>query len=395
MRRISAKYARLGMKLGYPVYDNYGTKLLSSRIELDEDSLQLLRNSAIAEIFIEDSRVSDISAGPLISPEIEGKVVQSLRNLNRETVGKINISDKDIVEISARARVMAEEITIKKIGEVSVASIVLPESYYYVQPVKTAVISMVLGHTLGYSIATLTSLVIAALLKDIGYALLPQDLIQKPGVLTEEELAKMQQHPDYGYKLVRQLSSCRGDIASAILQHHELWNGKGYPQGLNGANISRFAQIISVADKYTAVVSKRPGNKKIYMPHEAMQFVIDHSGEYFNPEIVELFVRWVPCYSSGLTVKLNTGETGIVSDSKLGFIGRPVVRIFFDNEGKPIKNWKEIEAEYFTLPHSNTNQGLNDPIIVNNYEISGLRYLKRGTFSINELDQDILDKLSA
>ncbi len=63
MRRISVKYAQLGMKLGYPVYDNYGKKLLNSCIELDEDSLQLLRNNTVTEIFIEDSRVSDVSAG--------------------------------------------------------------------------------------------------------------------------------------------------------------------------------------------------------------------------------------------------------------------------------------------------------------------------------------------
>jgi HD-GYP domain-containing protein (c-di-GMP phosphodiesterase class II) len=343
MRRITANYAQPGMKLGYPVYDNYGVKLLSVRTELDADSIKVLRNNGVSEIFIEDSRVTDVAAGPLISPDIEGRVAQALRKVNKESVGKINISDRDIWEITEGARSMAEEMSIKKMGEVSIAAITSTEDYQNVQPVKAALLSIVLGQALKYPIPILKSLVMATLLKDIGYILLSRDIVQKKDVLTKEEEVTMRQHARHGYNLLRQVNSCKGDIATAILQHHEMWNGKGYPQNLKGKSISRFAQIISVADQYSALLSKRPGHKRAYMPHEAIEYIMAYSGEYFNPEIVELFVRRVPCYSSGLGVKLNTGEIAIVSDPKLGFVGRPIVRICYDSAGKPVKNPHDID----------------------------------------------------
>jgi HD-GYP domain-containing protein (c-di-GMP phosphodiesterase class II) len=258
MRRITANYAQPGMKLGYPVYDNYGAKLLSARMELDGDSIKVLHDKAISEIFIEDSRVTDVAAGPLISPDIEGKLAQALRKLNKESVGKINISDRDIVEINESARGMAEEMSIKKIGEVSVAAITSTEDYNNVQPVKTALLSIVLGQALKYPIPTLKSLVIAALLKDIGYALLPRDLIQKQDELTKEEEVTMRQHPRHGYNLLRQVNSCKGDIASAILQHQELWNGTGYPQNLKGKNILPFFQKDQEIEKHICLM--KPSN---------------------------------------------------------------------------------------------------------------------------------------
>ncbi len=351
MRRISAKYAQPGMVLGYPVYDNFGTKLLTAHTKLDEDCLKVLLNNVITEIFIEDWHVADIPVAPLISPELEGRAARALRKLHTESAGKMNVSDKNIYDISTAANAMAEELTLTSVGEVTVAAIAVQEDYIYVQPVKTALISLAMGQALGYRMSDLAALGIAALLKDIGYILLPREIIQKPDVLTNDELSKLQQHPKYGYNLLRQHSSCSNEIATAVLQHHEQWNGNGYPLGLKSTNTSRLAQIIAIADKYTALLSKRPGNKKVYMPHDAIEYVMAYSGEYFNPELVELFVRRVACYCSGLTVKLNTGEIGIISDAKLGFVGRPVVRICIDAEGGTLKKPYDVDLSKADSQH--------------------------------------------
>lgn len=331
------------MVLGYPVYDNYGTKLLHAHTKLDEDCLKVLLDNVVTEIFVEDSRVADIPVAPLISPELEGRAARALRRLHTENSGRMNISDKHVYDISTAANAMAEELTLTSVGEVTVASIAAQEDYIYVQPVKTALISMALGQALGYRMSDLANLGMASLFKDIGYLIIPREILQKPDSLTDEELSKLQQHPKYSYNLLRQHSSCSGEIATSVLQHHEQWNGSGYPLGLKGASISRFAQIISIADKYTALLSKRPGNKKVYMPHDAIEYIMAYSGEYFSPELVELFVRRVACYCSGLTVKLNTGEIGIVSDAKLGFVGRPIVRICIDADAVPVKKPYDID----------------------------------------------------
>lgn len=87
------------------------------------------------------------------------------------------------------------------------------------------------------------------------------------------------------------------------------------------------------------------------MPHQAIEYVMAYAGEQFNPELVELFVRQVPCYASGLTVKLNTKEIGIVSDANLGFIGRPTVRIIYDEVSGKVGKPYDIDLSKVEYQH--------------------------------------------
>ena len=72
------------------------------------------------------------------------------------------------------------------------------------------------------------------------------------------------------------------------------------------------------------------------MPHQAVEFIMAYAAELFDPDLVQLFARQIPIYPTGVTVKLNTGEVGIVSDANLGHIGRPVVRVCFDDEQREV-----------------------------------------------------------
>jgi HD-GYP domain-containing protein (c-di-GMP phosphodiesterase class II) len=334
MRRITLKYARPGMVLGAPVYDDYGTMLLDAYIRLDKECLKALLDQGVAEILLDDWRVADVVVQPIVSPELEGKAAQALRRLMIENQGKGSVAASNLDDIIRAASAMARELAVEGVGEASIAGIFSQENYMYIQPVKAAVLSLLLGRRLGYGQPDLATLGAAALLKDIGYISIPQEILHRPDLLTEKELVKIRQHPMFGYELLSQHHSTSGAIASAVLQHHERWSGTGYPYGLKGTDINRHAQIIALADTHTALLSKRPG-RKMYMPHEAIEYIMAYSGEQFNPELVELFVRQVPCYSSGLTVKLNTKEIGIVSNANLGFIGRPTVRVIYDeNQGR-------------------------------------------------------------
>ena len=93
-----------------------------------------------------------------------------------------------------------------------------------------------------------------------------------------------------------------------------------------------------MADSYYEIVSKRPRGTEIsgLMPHEAVEYIMAFSGELFDPELVAIFSRQVPLFPTGVTVKLNTGEMGIISNSNLGHIGRPTVRICYDDQNRQI-----------------------------------------------------------
>jgi len=329
MRRISMKYARPGMILGYPVFDPYGEKLLDTGVRLDEHNLKTLARMKISELFIQDNRVSDIVALPIIPPEIEGRASAALRQLMIETRIRGRLTIEGIRNISSVVNAMIEHLSFSPMGEPSVAGILSREDFIYVQPVKTAILSLIVAHKLKWDKSQLASLGIAAMLKDIGYAELPEEILHKPGELTKDDLARIREHPTRGHKLLQQFNGKNTTVATAIMQHHERWNGSGYPLGLRGTRISPLAQLLAIADSYTELISVSPGKNKIYMPHEAIEFIMAFSGEYFNPQLVDAFVRQIPCYPAGLTVELNTKEVGIISDSRCGFIGRPVVRICY------------------------------------------------------------------
>jgi HD-GYP domain-containing protein (c-di-GMP phosphodiesterase class II) len=135
---------------------------------------------------------------------------------------------------------------------------------------------------------------------------------------------------------------CKGVVAETVLQHHERWKGNGYPRKLKGKDIAQFAQIIAITDTYVSLLSKRPG-KQMFMPHQAVEYIMAQSEDQFNPELVEMFVREIPCYPTGLTIRLNTKEMAIVSDAKLGFIARPKVRVVYDEEQGQIRKPYDID----------------------------------------------------
>jgi len=122
----------------------------------------------------------------------------------------------------------------------------------------------------------------------------------------------------------------------ALLQHHEYWDGTGYPNGLKSNAISQLAQIIGIVDSFAAMLYYPSPGKKKTMAHEVIEYVMAYVGDRFNAELVDLFVKEMLCYSVGMTVLMNSGERAIVIDPNLGVVGRPVVRIYTDRDGKPI-----------------------------------------------------------
>ena len=164
-------------------------------------------------------------------------------------------------------------------------------------------------------------------------------MMDEPTSLTAIETHEVHQHCQYGYQILNEYASVAPVITQTIFEHHERWDGSGYPRGLKGSDISPYARILAITDTYYALVSRRP-HRQIYWPHEAIEFIMAYSGELFNPELARLFTKLVPLYPTGVMVKLNTGETGIISDPRPGFIGRPTVRICSD------KHLEELAKPY-------------------------------------------------
>lgn len=154
---------------------------------------------------------------------------------------------------------------------------------------RVAFFACVLADSAGFDARSLFWFRIGALLHDIGKIIVPTEVLNKPGKLTDEEWRLMKRHPEAGLELVADIDF-PGDIRSIIRSHHERWDGTGYPDGLAGDAIPFSARVLCVADVYDALTttrSYRPG-----MTHEAAAEVMRNSPGQFDPTLLNTFLSW-------------------------------------------------------------------------------------------------------
>jgi putative nucleotidyltransferase with HDIG domain len=152
--------------------------------------------------------------------------------------------------------------------------------------------SLRLGHELNLNEEQLRALEFGALLHDIGKIGIPDHILRKPAALTEEEWTTMQQHPTLGGQILRGIKFLEG-AARVVGQHHERWDGTGYPAGLRATEIDLNARIFAVADAFDAMVSTRV--YRAGKPYEAAAAELErHAGRQFDPQVVAAFLRIPP-----------------------------------------------------------------------------------------------------
>ena len=152
--------------------------------------------------------------------------------------------------------------------------------------------SLRLGQEMGLPADQMRSLEFGALLHDIGKIGVPDAILRKPGPLTEEEWRRMREHPTHGQRILRGIEFLEG-AASIVAEHHERWDGTGYPLGLRGTQIDIKARIFAVADAFDAVVSNRVyRHGKSY--EAALAELKTHAGRQFDPDVVAAFERIPP-----------------------------------------------------------------------------------------------------
>jgi len=130
-----------------------------------------------------------------------------------------------------------------------------------------------------------------ALLHDIGKIGIADSILNKPGRLNDDEYAEIKRHPEIGYRILMPISRLE-DAHSIVHYHHERFDGKGYPSGIAGKDIPKWARIVAVADTYDALSNER-SYKSALSPHEAFEIINEVKGSQLCPESVELFFEYM------------------------------------------------------------------------------------------------------
>ncbi|MFW5872673.1 MAG: HD-GYP domain-containing protein [bacterium] len=336
MRKLPVSLLRPGMKVGRTIYNSDGKVLLNVGKVISENYISRLRSLGIPAIYIEDGILDDVEINDIVADETRTIAKTNIKKIHTKTfegLKKGKVPDIDGKTVSYTIEKIIDDILNKKDLMVNLSDIRTLDDYTFAHSVNVCILSLLTGISLGYNKNALMCLGTGALLHDIGKTKVPIEILNKPGKLTEEEFQEIKNHSIYGFDILRQQEDISVTAAHIAYEHHERYNGEGYPRQLKGSSIHEFAQVTGMVDVYDALVSDRV-YRGGFLPHEALEMITGSGNFLFDYELVKTFTKNIAAYPTGTTVELNTGEIGIVIGTPKWFPSRPDVRLiqFKDNK---------------------------------------------------------------
>ena len=200
---------------------------------------------------------------------------------------------------------------------------------------RVAIFTVAFARFLGLPDEDLEIAGMCGLLHDLGKLKVPDRILNKPGALSPDEYAIMQQHTTFGYELLSSDPKLDPIIRDVTRHHHERLDGRGYPQQLEEWQISRFARLVSIVDAFDAMTSDRCYRDGI-PASDAIRVLYRNRGRQFDADMVEAFIRMVGIYPPGTLVELNSGEVALIVAVHPGKKLKPRIEILMDASKKPV-----------------------------------------------------------
>jgi len=213
--------------------------------------------------------------------------------------------------------------------------------------VNTAILSALCALEVNLPHHRILNIINGALLHDAGMLRLPKAVTEKRGGLSETELQLIRSHPMIAHKIVVKELHFLDDVGNIVLQHHERWDGTGYPNHIAGDYIDIGARIVSIADAFEAMVSPKPYRNSI-TGNQAVKNLLSDNSRRFDPTILKAFVLIMGIYPIGSIVRLNNGAVARISEVRAIAPLRPKVQIIVDQSNKIYRNEQGEFLDLFT-----------------------------------------------
>lgn len=348
MNAFTVSDLKVGMRFDKPVYIDSDTLFVPENVEIRDRDIDRLRMWNIESVLTDGKPIADDEsegeqgpADPFLASAFTSseyrKVISFYRDLTKRMTGVFDA-------VKNRASVTTDEIDQIVDGLNGELRGRRDELIQYIlyglhgassfeqNALNCAALCILIGREMGITDHKIVELATAGLLHDIGMVRLPESIVNKSGKLSAEELQQVKTHPIHSYKIIVRELRYSDSIGQAALQHQERWDGAGYPKGLRGEQIVLHARLISVADAFEAMISKRPYRDPM-IGYRAMRTILSDNGRRFDPEVLKVFIQTMGLYPLGSVVLLSNAAVGRVIAVNRGAPLRPKVKIMIDETG--------------------------------------------------------------
>jgi len=271
----------------------------------NEEKNKLIKKSNIINTV--DSSKTALITKQTISEEHKQHLVNNTRQI-MDSVKNGKIPDAD--NCHAVSNCITDNILPKVDLNYCIRQLRINDEYTYSHSINTAILAALMGKSLDYTNTIIKELALGALLHDIGNMKIPKVILYKPDKLTQEELELKNKHTILGYEIIKKIG-LHDKIAEIAHNHHETLDGKGYPRGLKGSQISLNTQIVSVVNVYDSLISDKP-NKKAVSHIEALNIMMLEAYKLFNFDILEKFINIA--YKNDIETLKNAFKTTLFGD---------------------------------------------------------------------------------
>lgn len=327
MLKLKVSSLKPGIKLGKDIYTSDNQLLLPKGTIISEEQLKNFVRRNIREVFIMES-------SPRLKPQknfddVYIKSLDAVRAFMFEAkLGK----PLEVSEIGDTVDMLLEQVF--DAGDLFKQMRIMKakDDYLFTHSVNVSLLCILIGRWLKCDAKAIRNLGTAGLLHDIGKVFIPNEILNKPDKLTDQEFEEIKKHTLLGYNLVSQSEAINFDIANAVLMHHERLDGSGYPAGFKGMQLGFCASVVAVADVYDAITSSRIYSSK-RSPYMAAEILWSESFGKLDPRISKVFYDRIASFYIGNEVLLSNNQKGVVVYINPTQPTRPIVMVddvFYD-----------------------------------------------------------------
>jgi len=292
------------------IYGGEPEEIIEEAAELNENNLIDLDDfNSTTEIYKE-------------SIKIVKSVLEDIRGGKLFNTGAVKNVAENITELTMRNKGVLASVT--KLRQ--------HDDYTFQHSMNVSIYSASLAAHLGLKEPEIERIASAGLLHDVGKMLVPTDVLNKPGKLTDDEFSIMKNHVQLGYDFLKK-QGLPQDMLRLPYEHHERFDGSGYPRGLVDKDISIEGKIGAVVDIYDAITSDRVYHKGMEPP-SALKLMFKWADSHINKKVFEFFIMNIGIYPVGSLVLMSTNELAVVGKTNLNKPTAPVVLVFMNKKGQ-------------------------------------------------------------